>query len=217
MKPLYILVEGQTEEEFVKESLCPHLANQEIYEARPIKISTKVGYKGGFVNYDHLKRDALKLLKERKEIVLSTFVDYFRIPTNVPNYDECQGIYQINSRIECFENAIREDIGYENFLPYIQKHEFEALLFSSNDGFEFYYEKSVAKQTQKIIDQYADPEDINDNPNSAPSKRILNIVPEYNKVVDGNIIALEVGIEAMLEKCPRFRNWIETIIEKVKD
>jgi hypothetical protein len=216
VKPLYILVEGQTEEEFVKESLCPYLADQEIHEVRPIKISTKVGFKGGFVNYDYLKRDALNLLKERREIVLSTFVDYFRIPTNVPNYDECQSIYQINSRIECLENAIREDIGFENFFPYIQKHEFEALLFSSNEGFASYYPKSVSEQTQKVIEQFLNPEEINDNPNSAPSKRILNIVPEYSKVIDGNIIALEVGIETMLEKCSRFRTWVETIIEQVK-
>ena len=109
---------------------------------------------------------------------------------------------------------MKEDFPDERFIPYIQKHEFEAVLFSSNIGFERYFEE-IAKETQKIIDQYPNPEDINDQPHTAPSKRLLSLNPSYNKVNDGNIIALEIGIETMLEKCPRFKNWIETIIEKV--
>jgi hypothetical protein len=138
VKPLYILVEGQTEEEFVKDLLRPYLWNEKIYEVRPIKISTKAGFKGGFVNYDHLKRDATKLLKQRDEVIVSTFVDYFRIPANLPKYGDCQKIPDIDARIKCLEKEIQADIGGERFLPYIQKHEFEALLFSSNSGFESY-------------------------------------------------------------------------------
>ena len=48
----------------------------------------------------------------------------------------------------------------------------------------------------------------------APSKRILRIVPEYDKVMFGNIIALEIGITTILEKCPRFRAWTETLLRK---
>ena len=48
----------------------------------------------------------------------------------------------------------------------------------------------------------------------APSKRLLRIVPEYDKVMFGNIIALEIGITTILEKCPRFRAWTETLIRK---
>jgi hypothetical protein len=216
VKPLYILVEGQTEEEFVKDLLRPFLWKEKIYEIQPIKISTKAGFKGGFVNYEHLRRDATRLLKQRKEVIVSTFVDYFRIPTNLPNYQSCIEFLNIDARIDCLEREIYNDIGHERFLPYIQKHEFEALLFSSNRGFESYFDKSVAGLTQSVIEQYENPEEINDKPQTAPSKRILSFVPEYNKVLDGNIIALEVGFETMLEKCPRFKSWIETIIEKVK-
>ncbi|MDQ3181544.1 MAG: DUF4276 family protein [Acidobacteriota bacterium] len=217
MKPLYVLVEGQTEEEFFKENLMPYFADREIFEVRPIKISTKVGFKGGFVKYDHLKRDTINLLKQRNNSIISTFVDYFRIPTSLPNYNDCLKIYNIDNRIECLETAIREDIGSDRFFPYIQKYEFEALLFSSNIGFENYYESKVAKETDKIIQQYPNPEEINDKPITSPSNRLLNIVPEYKKVLVGNIIALDIGIETILAKCPRFRNWVGTLIDLVQE
>lgn len=216
MKPLYVLVEGQTEEEFFKENLIPYFADRKIYEVRPIKISTKVGFKGGFVKYDHLKRDAINLLKQRNDSVISTFVDYFRIPTSLPNYEDCFRVYDVDNRIECLETAISKDIGSDRFFPYIQKYEFEALLFSSNVGFKNYYESKIAKETAKIIEQHPNPEEINDKPTTSPSNRLLNIVPEYKKVLVGNIIALDIGIEVMLAKCPRFKNWIENLVNLVQ-
>lgn len=217
MKPLYVLVEGQTEEEFFKENLIPYFAEREIFEVRPIKISTKVGFKGGFVKYDHLRRDAEIYLKQRQVSIISTFVDYFRIPKNLPDYDKCQSIHNVEDRIKCLEDAMKNDIGNDRFIPYIQKHEFEALLFSSNHGFEYSFEAKEAKETAKIVNTYSNPEEINDQPTTSPSNRLKNIRPTYNKVLEGNTIALEVGIENILEKCPRFRNWIETLIEFVQD
>ena len=212
MKPLIILVEGDTEEEFVKESLLPHFHGRNIFDITPIKITTKVGFKGGFVNYDHLKRDVVLFLKQRRETVITTFLDYFRIPHNIPNYQNCQTIHDIDARLECLETAMKHDIDDSRFHPYIQKHEFEALLFSSNAGFERYYSMAVARETEKIIQNYSNPEDINDAPQTAPSKRLLDLIPTYNKVADGNILALEIGIQTILQKCPRFQNWIETLI-----
>ncbi|HSK72727.1 MAG TPA: DUF4276 family protein, partial [Pyrinomonadaceae bacterium] len=126
-------------------------------------------------------------------------------------------IYNIDERINCLENAMRADLENERFFPYIQKYEFEALLFSSNQGFENYYESKVAKQTEKIVENYPNPEEINDNPATAPSKRLLEIIPEYSKVLVGNMLALEIGLDTMLQKCPRFRIWIDTLIELAQD
>lgn len=217
MKPLYVLVEGQTEEEFFKENLIPYFAEREIYDARPIKIITKGGYKGGFVNYDHLKRDAHLLLKQRNDVIVSTFVDYFRIPNNIPDYVRCRKIYNVDDRLICLEEAMKNDIGSDRFLPYIQKHEFEALLFSSNRGFEYCFESGEAKETEKIVNAYPNPEEINDQPVTSPSNRLKQIRPIYNKVLEGNTVALEIGLETILEKCPRFNAWIENLVKAVRD
>ena len=99
---------------------------------------------------------------------------------------------------------------------YIQLHEVEALLFSNNNGFEYYFSEECAKKTNNIVSSYENPEDINSSPEGAPSKRLLALKSEYNKVLAGNLIALEVGIMSMLEKCPRFNGWITQIIDTCK-
>lgn len=213
MKPLFILVEGQTEEEFVKDLLRSYLFDKGVIEVSPIKVSTKAGFKGGFVKYDRLKKDAELLLKQRKDCAVSTFVDYFRLPNDVPNYKSCQKIHNIDDRISCLELGIAGDVGSERFSPYIQKYEFESVLFSSNVGFENYYDQTISKRTAKIVEQFPNPEDINDNPTTSPSNRLKKIVKPYNKILDGNILALHIGIEQILEKCPRFRNWVEGLIQ----
>ena len=216
MKRLIIVVEGQTEEEFVKEILAPYLLKQQIFSVTPIKIATSKTAKGGFVNFIHLKNDASKYLKENGTIV-SMFVDFFRLPNSVPNYNSCiNGNILADDKINCLEIAISNEINHPNFVPYIQKHEFESLLFSGNEGFSVLYEEKIYSQTLQIINEHPNPEDINSSPHTAPSKRIIKILPNYEKVVDGNLIALELGIDRILEKCPRFKNWVDTLINKLK-
>jgi len=65
------------------------------------------------------------------------------------------------------------------------------------------------------VESFPNPELINDRPSHAPSARLENIVPEYRKPLYGNLIALELGMETILEKCPRFNNWIHLIIDRM--
>lgn len=58
------------------------------------------------------------------------------------------------------------------------------------------------------------PEDINSTPSGAPSKQLAVIKPDYNKVLESNLIAMEIGINVILERCPRFALWIKKIIDK---
>ncbi len=211
MKRLIIIVEGQTEEEFINQILAPYLRERGILSVTPIKIATSSTSKGGFVNYQHLKNDILKRIRE-SDVIISSFVDYFRIPTSMPEYTACISCGNIDERITCLESAIASDINYPNFIPYIQKHEFEALLFSSNIGFENLYDENIISETAKIITKYKNPEEINSRPEHSPSKRLISIMGSYEKIFEGNMIALEVGIETILEKCPRFKNWVEKLI-----
>jgi hypothetical protein len=57
---------------------------------------------------------------------------------------------------------------------------------------------------QQIREDFPTPEDIDDSPISAPSKRVLDIYPSYRKVIDG-LAARAVGIETMQLQCPHFR------------
>ncbi|MBD5280778.1 MAG: DUF4276 family protein [Bacteroides sp.] len=217
MKRLFIIVEGQTEESFVKELLIPFFSQHGIYDVRPILIQTSEGHKGGFVNYNHLRNDLLKLLKSQgQDVIVTTFVDFFRCP-DVPKQKEIDLLTSHLEKIEAMENSIASDINDWRFIPYIQLHEFEALLFSSVRGFEMYFDENISNEIKAIIDAFDNPEDINSSPETAPSKRLMRIIPGYDKVLFGNIIALENGLSLVLEKCPRFRTWIDTLIHRCKE
>lgn len=222
MKRLIIIVEGQTEKEFVEKSLRDYFFRYEIYDVRAIMIQTSKGNKGGFVNYDHLKNDITNLLKSEKDIVVSMFVDFFRIPTNFPNFELSQSKSITDARIEVLLEGISNDINDERFIPYIQKHEFESLLFSSDEGFSNWFENEwIINELNTIINHYPNPEEINTGSETAPSKRIIKILDQkkqrYDKIAEGNLIAEEVGFEKIMEKCPRFNNWILNLIEKYKN
>lgn len=209
---LYIVVEGQTEEGFVNELMAPFFLDYSIF-VYPVIIHTSKGHKGGFANYTHLKNDIIRLLKSQgDDIIVSTFVDFFRCP-ELPSKNVWINIQDHLMRVAEMENAMKLDIDDRRFFPYIQLHEFEALLFSSDKGFKAYFEEKEALALAQIVESYVNPEDINSSPEDAPSKRIIRIVPDYDKVMYGNIIALEIGIKTILKKCPRFRRWVISLIE----
>ncbi len=219
MKRLYIIVEGQTEEEFVNTILSPYFIKNNVYDIRPIKIQTSKGHKGGFVNYKHLKNDVNKLLKSQTDIIVTTLIDFFRLPESTPNYHVSMRLNNSIQKVESLERAIFEDVSSSSFLPYIQLHEFEALLFSSIIGYNSFWntKTKIISKIQDILSKYPNPEDINDNPITAPSKRLSSIIQGYDKIVYGNLIAQEIGIEKIIEKCPRFRNWINALVTKLQE
>ena len=176
MSRIFVVVEGQTEEAFVKEVLLPYLNDYGVYDVTPIVIHTNTKhYKGGFVNYAHLRNDIRSLLNsEGNDVFITTFVDFFRIPKTIPHYDQIANCGTHLEQVEMMQKAINEDIADCRFCSYIQLHEFEALLFSSNRGFEKWMgEKRM--QTDDIIKTFPNPEDINTSTDGAASKRLLAI------------------------------------------
>lgn len=221
MKRLYFVVEGYTEREFVNKTLRPYFIANEIYDVRAIEITTSRGHKGGLSNYKHLKSDIENYLKSEREIIVTTFIDFFRIPSSMPKYNELATKPRIDDKILLLESAMAEDINDHRFIPYIQKYEFEALLFSSKNGFQLMYDdQNIVNDLCMIVDAHPNPEEINSRPEFAPSKRLINILSgrgeRYDKVAEGNLIAEEIGIGIIMEHCPRFKAWIEYLVAMVK-
>lgn len=220
MKRLEIVVEGQSEREFIQNILGPYLQARgvlESYNVAPIVVRTNTNSRGGMTKYRHLKRDIMNCLKSKNdELVVSMMVDYFRMPSNLR---ETLGIVSNDNHIKDAENieqSISADISDSRFIPYIQLHEFEALLFAAKDGFSYCYgDDTRCAELFKIVDKYDNPEEINSSPDGAPSKRMLAIIPEYEKMIDGNTVIMQNGMECIMRKCPRFHNWIEKIVTKL--
>jgi len=213
MKRLYIVVEGQTEEAFVKKVLAPYLLlkSQQLLCVTPMPIHRGRGARGGMVSYEPLKKDVLRLLKDVDAPIVSTLIDFFRCP-DTPGKEVWSKATNHHQEVEWREQEMKRDIGNRHFIPYIQLHEFEALLFSSGVAFRELFAPEESEKLCEIVDEYSNPEEINTTPEGAPSKRILAIVEDYKKVVHGGLIAKRIGIEVIMARCPRFRAWVESLV-----
>lgn len=222
MRRLDIIVEGQSEREFVSQVLAPYLERRGVikaYDVSPIVVRTTPVHRGGVSKYQHLKNDIQRSLSSSNpELVVSMMIDYFRMPANVPAPANLREMESDAEKATAIEACIEEDIADRRFLAYIQLHEFEAFLYASRTGFDYCYGESDKRcePLYKVIADYPNPEDINTTPAGVPSKRILAAIPEYDKMIDGNIIIMQNGIESLLTTCPRFRGWVETLVERCR-
>jgi hypothetical protein len=212
---VYLVVEGPTEESFVNNVLAPILWTRRVY-LNPLIIGFP-GHKGGNPTYARLKKDVLKQLKQDRLAYCSTILDLYGLGADFPGLPLPANLQNLDKVLR-IEQAVKADIVAEipdlrpdvRFLPYIQLHEYEGLLFSEPAAFASgIAQPHLTPQFQTIRNAFATPEDINDNPNTAPSKQVLRIYPAYRKVLDGTLAAQSVGIERMRQECPHFRQWIE--------
>lgn len=215
---LNILVEGQTEKEFVRNNIYPYFISHGVSNVRTITIETSPGFKGGDVRYiARYKPNIKKLLRGQEDLLVTSLIDFYRLRNDFPKYEESKTKSTVQERVKFIETACEVDINDPRYIPYIQLHEFEGILFSDSKGFDCLdLSKSNKKALLKIIDQYPNPELINEGQNSAPSKRLELLIPEYSKILHGPFIALENGFDSILLKCPRFSAWIETLILRMK-
>ena len=214
LRAIYIIAEGATEEEFIKTVLRPYFFSKEIYDVRAIKLTTSAGHKGGDLRYSRYKDNIDNLLKSQDGILLTSLIDYYGLKTDFPKYQESRRLPTPVERVSFIEEAIAEDIANSNFLPYIQLHEFEGLLFSSINGFKIIkhlFSDRDWQSLEKLLSENLDPELINGGAQTAPSKRLKALIPTYDKVLHGTQIAQEIGLESIMLKCNRFSKWIKDL------
>jgi hypothetical protein len=215
IRELIIIAEGYSEEEFVKNLIRPYLNQFGIVSVTPIKVSSGPGLKGGIRkgSYSKLRKDAQRYLLETNDTLVTTFIDYYHLPKDFPGYSEAMIKNPTIERIKYLENAMKDDISPRRFIPYIQMHEFEALLFTDIRGFKELPEvnSNHLDKIQEILNVYQNPEEINDGNDTSPSNRLINIIKSYNKILYGSYIPLVNGFNTILQKCPRFNQWIENL------
>ena len=219
---LHILCEGQTEEKFVKDVLSPYLQQFNIYP-KPILLLTsrKKNAKSGMLSYAQAKRDLMILRRQYQDNdyerhLFTTMFDFYALPDDFPCFKESSNYSDIRERISVIETAFAKDLDFEVFIPYIQLHEFESLLFVDITRLESDYplSKSQIHKLKEATDIYGDPELINDSRATAPSKRIIKALEQhynYNKVKSGATVTSLIGIEALLDNCRHFKEWIDKI------
>lgn len=214
MKRLYIICEGPTEQEFCHAMLAPYLGSKGIQVITP--LIKKSG--GGIVAWDILKKQIEGTLADTEGTV-TTLIDYYGIkPIHAfPNWTTVQAVGNRIDKMDQLETAMQADIRADRkqrFIPYVQLHEFEGLLFNNLAAFTQTFEDTElhnVREIEDIINRHQNPEMINDGAQTAPSKRLANLIKGYNKVVYGNILAEEIGLPQMRSKSVRFNEWLNKL------
>ena len=207
---VHVLCEGKTEYEFVVKVLYDTFINKGIE-----LIAHDLG--GGF-NYEGLRYQIRQLLNAEKTAYVTTMVDLYGINRRYPNYNETRHLLPYQ-KVEQIEAAIEEDVlskdtvHNDKFIPYLQLHEFEALLFANPDLMEEYFSLDYTFRGgcfQEIRDSYETPEHINDNPRTAPSKQIIDIIPAYEdlKASQGVLMVSDIGLAKLREECKHLDAWL---------
>ena len=218
---IHVICEGQTEESFVQNVLNEYFENREIF-LYPSLLGIS-GHKGGVVNYKRVFTDIKNHLNDTHSYV-TTFFDFYGIDRNFPGYAQAANESDYKNRYEIITKSLYEKICSDlnvnqipRLIPYVQMHEFEGLLFSNVKLLA----ESFGKSPQLIYDcairaEFDSPEEINNSPQTAPSKRIVRAIPEYEKVTHGIIVSRKIGLKQIRAQCALFNQWI-THLENLEE
>jgi len=213
MKRVLVLVEGQTEERFVKdvlnEALCPRGVGLVPKIVTTKRVKRGPDFKGGLSDYQKVENDLKRLLNDTGAAAITTFFDYYGLPDDFPGMDTRPPTAAPAAKARHVERAWEERISHPRFHAYLMVHEFEALLFTRPAELcQALYAPSALKNLQGVRNSFATPEEINDDPLTAPSKRIRDHLPGYQKTVHGPLVARRTGIERLRQECPHFGEWL---------
>jgi hypothetical protein len=213
-KRVLILVEGQTEERFVKDVLGPAFWDKELFLLPAILATKRVKdgphFKGGVTNFAKFRNDTQRLLNSAGGALVTTMVDYYGLPSDFPGMASRPAHGTPLQRVAHVENSIAQSFDSPpRFLPFLVLHEFEVWLFSSPTELpRALIEPRKQPEFEAIRRRVATPEEINERPDFAPSRQIEKLFPAYRKTVHGPVTAARIGLERIRAECPHFNAWM---------
>jgi Domain of unknown function (DUF4276) len=219
VKELYVFCEGTTEQGFCNQILAPHIFPNHDGIVHTLKtVNNKhhdAEYRGGLLKYASFKRGIENELKRHRarNVYFTTLIDLYGLPGDFPGKaDHVRDANNPAPYVEALEAAFGREIGNRRFIPHLQLHEFETMLFANLDAFRQVFEKRNRELAalKKVVDAYPSIEHINDGASTAPSKRIIALFPEYEvlKSSAGPTLARLIGLAAIRAKCPHFNKWV---------
>jgi hypothetical protein len=225
MSRILIHVEGETEETFVNEVLAAHLhlTGYEKVSARLVGNARQRDRRGGIRAWSAVRGDILRHMLEDTGCLSTTMVDYYGLPSTGPRAwpgRSAASTAPFEKRASLVEQALLGDLARElpegvaamRFIPYVMMHEFESMLFSDCERLAAGIGRpDLTASLTSIRSEFRSPEEINDSPQSAPSKRMEALVPGYQKPLHGNIAAIEIGLATIRAECLHFSQWLGQI------
>ena len=216
MKKIIIVVEGSTEEKFVRQVIKPYFQQTAYVDAQQWVTNRKLGTSGGGESFDLIENHVKRLIskyKYEKETFISTMIDLYGFPRqgNTVYDEEVLGLNKGYQRAILLQKKMSVRFNYKNFVPYVQLHEYEALLLSQPEKLEIFY-TDRRKEIDLLKSEIAGkrPEEINETPEGAPSRIISRYLPSYKKqkTTVGVITAESIGLPKLRANCPHFADWL---------
>lgn len=225
MARVLIHVEGETEEAFVNEVIAPHLYSQGYTKvsARLVGNARQRDRRGGIRAWSAVRKDIIHHLLEDQGSLATTMVDYYALPQTGDKAwpgRAAAGTQLFPYKAKTVEQALNADLFQEmgedfnpnRFIPFVMMHEFEGMLFSDCKRFgNGIGRPDLVPALQQIRDIFSTPEEINDSPETAPSKRVANLVEGYQKPFHGNLAALSIGLGVIRRECLHFNDWLTSL------
>ncbi len=174
-------------------------------------------HRGGLISYARARQDIMLWMKEdqNRDVAFTTMFDLYALPPDFPAYQEAGGADSPYKRVAELESAMIKDVGHPRFAAYIQLHEFETLLLAAPQKLDCRY-LDCDRAIRNLVEMAAgfdSPELIDDGPNTAPSKRIIREIPEYEgmKASAGPLVAEKIGLPELRDKCRHFDQWLSQL------
>jgi len=216
MTRLLMLVEGQSEEIFVKQTLAPYLAERGVYVQSPIvlwtkRISSGGGYRGGVSNWHQIRRSLAPLTFD-SDAWVTTLLDFYGLPDDVPGYQVARGPGNPRDNVAALQEQLVAEINRPRFIPFLALHEFEAWVFCAPEVVAAHFDcESLAANVQQAVAHAGEPELINHGETTHPKARLKAMATGYKETSDGPMLMDKIGIPAIRAACPHFAAWLDRL------
>ncbi len=215
MRKLLVLVEGQTEEGFVRDVLAPHLESRAL-AVQAVLLKTKrvkAGghFRGGVTSTRQVLGDLARLLGDSSAVAVTTLIDYYGLPDDFPGMPDrpSAGVYE---RVAHVEKAVADRVANPRFIPHLVLHEYEAWIYAApRDASWVFGETKIAQQLEAIATTAGGPELVDEGPATAPSKRLAEVFPAYRKPLHGPLAVRAIGLSAIRSRCRHADEWLSRI------
>jgi hypothetical protein len=215
MTLLFALVEGVSEETFVRDVLSPHLAGHGVHmTAILVTTNRRLGRagKGGLTRFARVREDLTRLMAEKPGLRFrfTTMFDLCRLPSDFPGLGDVSTL-QPRDRALRLQTSLAQELGDNRLIPYLQVHEFEALVLADLEAMRRMFpgqEKAIATLSATVTEA-GGPEGVNDT--EPPSRRITQSLPAYSKVLAATQLASFSSLPVLRESCPHFDAWVRQL------
>ena len=222
MARLHLFAEGMSELEFARKVLGPHLGSYGVFLHKPVLIATarkkRIVHRGGGTAFRPMQNDIERRLKEDHgaDVHFTTMIDLYRLHRDFPGRDEADDLRnQPYDRVASLEQSWSKETNDRRFIPFIQLHEFEAYLYTEVAKFIDFFDNATQgiRNLQNVAGSVSSPELINDGENTAPSKRIIEQFPTFErlKATVGPQMAGLIGLQKIRAACPHFDAWVQRL------